>query len=204
MNTVLFRAPRWRPRRFPPSIPRSWSTGLTVALVAMLAPVAGTTGTATAAGALISQNRPVTASSTESAAAFPATAAVDGNVGTRWSSQFSDPQWIQVDLGAGATVDEVRLSWETAYGRAYAVQTSNDAVSWTTIFSTTTSTGGMQTLPVTGAGRFLRLNLTQRATQWGYSLWELQVFGTTGGGPPPPPGPAGLAVGSGLRAGCIT
>jgi len=33
---------------------------------------------------------------------------------TRWSSQFSDPQWIQVDLGTRATIDEVRLNWETA------------------------------------------------------------------------------------------
>ena len=31
---------------------------------------------------------------------FPASAAVDGNAGTRWSSAFSDPQWLQVDLGA--------------------------------------------------------------------------------------------------------
>ena len=57
---------------------------------------------ARAADPLISQGRPATASSAESAA-MGAGAAVDGNTGTRWSSAFSDPQWIQVDLGATAT-----------------------------------------------------------------------------------------------------
>ncbi len=47
----------------------------------------------------------------------PRRAAVDGNTGTRWSSAFSDPQWIQVDLGATATIDQVVLNWEPAYAR---------------------------------------------------------------------------------------
>jgi hypothetical protein len=34
-----------------------------------------------------------------------------------------------------------------------------------------------QTLDVTGTGRYLRLYGTARATQYGYSLWELQVHG---------------------------
>ena len=58
---------------------------------------------ANAASTLLSQGKPVTASSTENAGT-PATAAVDGDAGTRWSSQFSDPQWIHVDLGATAAI----------------------------------------------------------------------------------------------------
>ena len=46
----------------------------------------------------IAQGKPTTASSTENAGT-PAANATDGNTGTRWSSAFSDPQWIQVDLG---------------------------------------------------------------------------------------------------------
>src|SRR5690349_20951168 len=144
---------------------------------------------ADAAGPLVSRGKPVTASSTESAAAFPASAAVDGNTGTRWSSAFSDPQWIQVDLGARTAVDQVTITWEAAYARAFQVQVSDDASTWTTVYSTTTGTGGVQALPVSGTGRYVRLNLTARATQWGHSLWELEVFGTTpGGGDPGGPG----------------
>jgi hypothetical protein len=39
----------------------------------------------------------------------------------------------------------------------------------------------VQNLTVSGTGRYVRLNATQRATQWGVSLWELQVYGDSGG-----------------------
>ncbi|ANZ39367.1 licheninase [Lentzea guizhouensis] len=136
---------------------------------------------AAAAGPLISQGRPVTASSSENAA-FAATSAVDGDLGTRWSSAFGDPQWIQIDLGSSARVDQVTLNWEAAHARAFTLRISPDGTTWNTLHSTTTGTGGTQTLPVTGTGRYVRLDLTQRATQWGYSLWEFQVFGTRDGG----------------------
>ncbi|EOD66009.1 glycoside hydrolase family 3 C-terminal domain-containing protein [Amycolatopsis vancoresmycina] len=131
---------------------------------------------AQAAPTLLSQGHAVTASSTESAA-FPASAAVDGDPGTRWSSQASDPQTLQVDLGAAHTLNQVVLQWEAAYARAFTIQASADGSQWSTVYSTTTGTGGTQTLPVSGSGRYVRLTTTARATQWGVSLWEFQVFG---------------------------
>ena len=139
-----------------------------------------TTGQARAASTLLSQGRPATSSSNESATLGPANA-VDGNTGTRWSSGFSDPQWIQVDLGATASITQVVLNWEAAYGKAFQIQVSDNASTWTTIFTTTTGTGGVQTLNITGSGRYVRMNGTARATQYGYSLWEFQVYGTIGG-----------------------
>jgi hypothetical protein len=127
-------------------------------------------------GTLLSQGKPATASSTENAGT-PASAAVDGSTGTRWSSAFSDPQWIYVDLGATAAISQVVLNWETAYATAFQIQTSNDATTWSTIYSTTTGTGGVQTLNVSGSGRYVRIYGTARATGYGYSLWELQVYG---------------------------
>jgi beta-glucanase (GH16 family) len=132
---------------------------------------------ATGSSTLLSQGHPTTASSLENAS-FPAANATDGNTGTRWSSAFSDPQWLQVDLGATHAISQVVLNWEAAYGKAFQIQTSTDGTNWTTIYSTTTGTGGVQTIPVTGSGRYVRINGTQRATQFGYSLWEFQVFGS--------------------------
>ncbi|HWB35547.1 MAG TPA: discoidin domain-containing protein [Rugosimonospora sp.] len=126
---------------------------------------------------LLSQGHPATASSTENAT-FPASAAVDGNTGTRWSSAFSDPQWITVDLGATHSISRVALNWETAYASAFQIQTSTDNANWTTIYSTTSGTGGNQSLTVSGSGRYVRMYGTARATQWGYSLWEFQVYGS--------------------------
>lgn len=132
---------------------------------------------ATSSGTNLALNKPATASSLENST-LAASKAVDGNTGTRWSSAFSDPQWIYVDLGATHTINKVVLNWEAAYGKAYQIQTSNDATNWTTIYSTTTSTGGVQTLNLSGSGRYVRMYGTQRATQYGYSLWEFQVYGT--------------------------
>jgi hypothetical protein len=110
-------------------------------------------------------------------ASFPPANATDGNTGTRWSSAFSDPQWLQVDLGQAYNISDVTLNWEAAYARAFQIQASADGTNWTTIYSTTTGTGGVQTIPVNGAGRHVRISGTQRATPYGYSLWEFQVFG---------------------------
>jgi hypothetical protein len=161
-----------------------------IVLVATLATALGVTVAgitqASAADTLLSQGKPATASSTEGGP-WTAAAAVDGNTGTRWSSQFSDPQWLQVDLGASATISQVVLRWEAAYGRSFQIQASANASTWTTIFSTTSGTGGTQTLNVTGSGRYVRMYGTARGTGYGYSLWEFQVFGTIGGGTPTTP-----------------
>ena len=129
-----------------------------------------------AAPSLISQGKPATSSSAENAGT-PASAAVDGNTGTRWSSAFSDPQWLQVDLGSRANVTQVSLAWEAAYATAFQIQVSDNASTWTTVYSTAAGTGGTQTLSVAGAGRYVRMYGTARATAYGYSLFE---FGVTG------------------------
>ncbi|MFC6082502.1 DUF1996 domain-containing protein [Sphaerisporangium aureirubrum] len=170
------------PRAIPP--PRTSPRLLTLltALVALLG-TALVVAPAATADTLLSQGRPVTASSTEGAGT-PASAAVDGNNGTRWSSAFGDPQWLQVDLGSATAISQVVLRWEGAYATDFQIRTSNDGSNWTTINTTTGGTGGVQTLNVSGNGRYVRLHTTRRATQWGVSLWEFQVFGP--GGTPTP------------------
>jgi hypothetical protein len=168
-----------------PAPPRRWCRGPLYLLAAVLltAGYLSVLGSlpAHAAGTLISQGKTATASSTENSGT-PASAGVDGNTGTRWSSQFGDPQWIEIDLGTSATINQVVLNWETAYARTFQIQTSADNSAWTTVYSTATGTGGAQTLNLTGTGRYVRMYGTARATQWGYSLWEFQVYGTLSGG----------------------
>jgi hypothetical protein len=132
---------------------------------------------AQAADTLLSLNKPALASSTENGGA-PAAAAVDGNPATRWGSAWSDPQWVRVDLGGAATITSVKLQWETAYAKAFQIQTSPDGNIWSSVYSTTTGAGGSQTLTVSGSGRYVRMYGTQRGTTYGYSLFELQVYGS--------------------------
>jgi Protein kinase domain/F5/8 type C domain len=126
---------------------------------------------------LLSQAHAVSASS-EQGYPWAAAYAVDGSLGTRWSSGWSDPQWLEVDLGATHTVTKVVLYWERAYATAFQIQVSGNGTTWTDLYSTTTGAGGVQTLQLTGAGRYVRMYGAHRATQYGYSLWEFQVFGT--------------------------
>ena len=136
----------------------------------------------------IALNKTATSSSNENAGTTP-NLAVDGNVtGTRWSSAAADPQWIQIDLGSTQSICQVRLTWEAAYGKSFQIQTSNDAINWTNIYTTTTGAGGVQTLAVSGSGRYIRMYGTVRGTGYGYSLWEFEVY--AGNGPTPTTGPA--------------
>src|SRR4051794_1088796 len=136
-----------------------------------------------AAPALLSQNKPVTASS-EGGSGYAAKYAVDGSTSTRWASvRDADPQWIYVDLGATARLSEVKLVWDLSCATAYQVQTSGDHTSWTTVYSTTTGDGGTDDLTVPGSARYVRVYGTQRCratSSYGYSLQELQVYGTAG------------------------
>nr|WP_285618034.1 discoidin domain-containing protein [Kineosporia sp. NBRC 101677] len=134
---------------------------------------------ARAADTLLSQGRPATASSSENAGALGAGLAVDGDTGTRWSSAWSDPQWLQVDLGSTQTISQIRLNWEAAYASAFTIQTSANGTSWTNITPTTAGKAGLQTIDVSGSGRYVRLHGTARATGYGYSLFEFQVYGGT-------------------------
>ncbi|WP_194911567.1 discoidin domain-containing protein [Catenulispora rubra] len=162
------------------------ATALAVVLALLLAALFGTTAGAHRAAAAscgttnLALNAPATASSLENAT-LPASAAVDGNTGTRWSSQFSDPQWLQVDLGSVQNICQVSIQWETASAKAYQIQVSNDASTWTSIYSTTTGPGGTENLTVSGSGRYIRMYGTARNTAYGYSVWEFQVFGSSGG-----------------------
>ncbi|GAA3388054.1 discoidin domain-containing protein [Streptomyces roseoviridis] len=143
---------------------------------------------ASAAETLLSQGRTATASSQEGGA-FSAAAAVDGDLtGTRWASQWSDAQWLQVDLGAVRDLSRVVLTWEAAYGRNYEIQVSDNGTGWRTVKTVTGSDGGTDDLAVSGTGRYVRMNGLVRSGGYGYSLWEFQVYGTDGPTGPPPGG----------------
>lgn len=127
----------------------------------------------------LARGKPVQASSTvtRDGESFPPEGAVDGNSTTRWSSEFSDPQWIAVDLGKPTTVSRVELAWEGAFGKAYAIQVSADGKAWQDVHKTDSGKGGLETIrfkPV--EARWVRMLGTQRGTAYGYSLWEFRVF----------------------------
>lgn len=118
-------------------------------------------------------------SSSNESAALPPSDAVDGSMGTRWSSQFTNNQWLTLDLGATYSLSEVIIHWEAANAASYELQGSNDFSSWTTLASESGGASGARTDTVTVAGnyRYVRMQGLTRNTVYGYSIYEMEVLG---------------------------
>lgn len=130
-------------------------------------------------GTDVALGKPATASSYQTGGGdCPCTAAnaVDGRTDTRWAGDWSDPRWLQVDLGASTAFTHVQLAWEAAYAQACTIQTSDDGQSWRTVREVTDGNGGVDDFDVSGTGRYVRVHGTARGTGYGYSLYEFGVY----------------------------
>ncbi|MFI7281406.1 penicillin acylase family protein [Micromonospora chersina] len=126
----------------------------------------------------LAQGRPATASSTQFLTSYTPDKAVDGSLGSRWASSYNDNQWIRVDLGAARTVGRVVLRWESAYGSAYRIEVSADGGTWQPVFSTTAGDGGTDNVTLAPvSARYVRVYGVKRATSYGFSLYEFEVYG---------------------------
>ncbi len=131
-------------------------------------------------GTNLALRKPAFASSEEGAGTASvrlASLAVDGDATTRWGSAFSTNEWLYVDLQNTYDLTGVVVRWEAAYATAYQIQTSLDGTTWSNRYSTNSGNGGLDNLVISGLGRYVRVNCQQRATQYGYSLYELEVYG---------------------------
>lgn len=125
----------------------------------------------------LAEGMPVAASSSRAADVAPKNA-VDGSLSTRWGSNYSDAQWIYVDLGARQAIEKVVLHWEAAYGKEYRIEVSDDAADWKSVYSTTTGSGGVEEISIEPTdARYVRMLGIKRGSNYGYSLWEFKVFG---------------------------
>ncbi len=129
--------------------------------------------------------------------------AVDGDLETRWSSAWSDgtgttkldpnydgnadDEWISIDLGAYYDLNRVILQWEGAFGSAYDVQVSLDGFLWKTVFEERNGNGGEDNiiLDTSATGRYLKILGIERATKFGYSLFEIAAYGAISAIQPP-------------------
>lgn len=145
-------------------------------------------------------NQPASASTFESCcgADLIADLAVDGDLQTRWSSAWQSPgdpntdddpddEWLMVDLGETIDVERVILSWEAAFGSGYDLELSHDSYLWRTVFEERAGDGGEDNIvfDTPPSGRYLRMQGVTRATEFGYSLWEIAAYGPLATSQPP-------------------
>jgi hypothetical protein len=84
-----------------------------------------------------------------------------------------------VDLGVDMDISRVVIYWETAYARNFRIETATAAApsEFTTSRAVTNSGGGVETVtfpPV--RARYVRLFCVTRATQWGFSAYEFEIY----------------------------
>lgn len=102
---------------------------------------------------------------------------VDGGAGSRWESDYNDAQWIYVDLGRKEKIRNVVLKWEAAYAKTYQLQISEDAKTWKTVHEVADGKGGTEEITLKPIdARYVRMNGIKRATGFGYSLYEIEVY----------------------------
>lgn len=106
--------------------------------------------------------------------------AIDGKPATRWGSTFEDGAWIQFDFGAKTRIGYMKLHWENAYARQYALRVSDDGQTWSPLRHVGQGKGGTEEFFNLGAhARYIRLQGIARATGYGYGLFEAE-FKTPG------------------------
>lgn len=102
--------------------------------------------------------------------------AVDGNERTRWSSEPKDPQWLVFDFGKQQEFNTIDILWETAHAKVYEIQISGDGKKWKTVHREDAGNGEQDTIYIKQQkARYVRLYCIERATQWGYSIFELKI-----------------------------
>lgn len=130
----------------------------------------------------LAYGKPVTTTSNQSAS-YAGSYAVDANGNTRWSSGNADNQNFIVDLGSNYNVSQVKIAWEAAYARQFQIQVSTDNVNWTTVYSDYNADGGTDVITFTPVNaRYVKMYGIQRATTYGFSIWEFEVYESGGSG----------------------
>lgn len=107
-------------------------------------------------------------------------AAIDASDGSRWAANMSDDEWIYIDLNEPTEIATVRLNWESAHAKSYKLLISDDAVNWKEIYLNENSKGGVEEIKIKPVRtRYVKMQGLKRATMWGYSLFEFELYGKT-------------------------
>jgi glucose/arabinose dehydrogenase/PKD repeat protein len=112
--------------------------------------------------------------------------AVDDDPSSRWSSDKTDTEWWQVDLGSARQVKRVDLDWEHAYASRYRILTSLDGIHFSLAAERDLDGALTQVTRFSSRlARYVRVQGVARGTQFGISFWEARVLGPPDDAPLP-------------------
>ncbi|MCI7552290.1 MAG: beta-galactosidase [Actinomycetaceae bacterium] len=109
---------------------------------------------------------------------------------SRWSADTTnnstDKNWIQLDFGAPATVNEIQIYWGNTYGSPFYLETSLDGKTWDRIGGEGKTFQGVKAgkqsiiLDEFAADpelRYIKLSTEGKSQKWALSMWEIAVYG---------------------------
>jgi len=104
--------------------------------------------------------------------------AIDYDKNSYWSSQYSDSEWIYVDLGETKLINRISLDWHSiAYATSYKLQISNDAINWVDVYTTSSGTSGLVNIDITPSNaRYVRMYGIKRASIYGFALKNFAIY----------------------------
>jgi len=122
----------------------------------------------------------VSSTQREDPAEGPPEALVDGDLATRWSSAYDEPQQVVVSLPEPRTITAVQLHWEAASAQRYTLSVTPDGHDWVEVATIETEDPGprvdnleLDGEPISG----VRLDLLQRVNpEWGFSLYQVALL----------------------------
>lgn len=114
--------------------------------------------------------------------AMPAKNAIDNDFGTRWGTASADPKELIIDLGSVRNINEVCMIWETASAKDYTIQVSTDGENYQTVATIAGANAGENRLDTIDfaeavSARYVKMHGTARTTQYGYSIFEMAIYG---------------------------
>jgi beta-glucanase (GH16 family) len=155
-------------------------------------------------GQLLSYGKPVEAANAEGG--HVGSHVVDGDLSTRWSTDpgqtwqvrdtWDGTAWLAIDLGATPdAINQISMRWNPAYAASYSLHVADGATlpavddpAWREIYATTAGSGKRDTVNLPDpsiTGRWVLIKMLREGPAgdgnfYGYSLFEVRVYGDAG------------------------
>ena len=110
---------------------------------------------------------------------------VDNNTSSSWQASSTKDEYVIIDLGDVYLIDGLSIIWEVANAKDYDVKISKENSGWDSIkpvYQFKDGLSGNRTDELrfnTAEGRYIKLELKTGTTQWGFRIYELDVYSSS-------------------------
>lgn len=94
-----------------------------------------------------------------------------------WSSDFSDGQFVIIDLLSKYYISDIEIVWENG-AKEYAVLVSDDGKDFRKVYGVEEYEYGKVQYTINERARFVKLDLKKRLSDnYGFGIWSVKLYG---------------------------